>query len=87
MAMLPEPMSPLTENLTPSLAAAMMTESPQVVRLVQMRWNSPEGIFTTAWYSVSGMPSVSASISSSLSSKSETLSENGVRENGEGAGK
>ena len=39
-----------------------------------MRWNSADGIFTTALYSVSGMPRCSLSMSISLSSKSEILS-------------
>lgn len=41
---------------------------------LQMRWNSEEGMRTTHWYSVSGIPRCSASISINLSSKLEILS-------------
>ena len=68
------PMSPTVENLTPSLDTEMVTVSPMEERSRQMRWNSAEGIFTVAAYSVSGMPRCSESMSMSLSSKSEILS-------------
>ena len=46
MVMLPEPISPETENLTPSLVTEMVTVSPRMARSRQMRWNSAEGIWT-----------------------------------------
>ena len=51
--------------------------SPMLVRSLQMRMNSEEGILTTAEYSVSGMPRCSLSMSISFSSKSLILSWSG----------
>lgn len=48
--------------------------SPMVERSRQIRRNSELGIFTTALYSVSGIPRCSLSMSMSLSSKSLILS-------------
>ena len=49
----PVPRSPLAENLTPSLVHEMTTESPIWLRSRQILWNSDDGSFTTALYSVS----------------------------------
>jgi hypothetical protein len=43
---LPVPRSPLQENVIPSLAHVTMTVSPICERSLQIRPNSPDGIFT-----------------------------------------
>merc|ERR1712045_657012 len=45
---LPTPMSPAAENLTPSLVTSIRTDSPNWERSRTTLWNSPEGIFMTA---------------------------------------
>ena len=53
IVMLPDPISPVTENLTASFATAIVTVSPRIERSRQIFWNSPAGIFTVDLYSVS----------------------------------
>ena len=74
MVMFPEPISPVTENLTASFATAIVTVSPRIERSRQIFWNSPEGMVTSELYSVSGMPRCSLSITMSIISKSEIFS-------------
>merc|ERR1712109_414881 len=46
--MLPTPMSPAAENLTPSLVQEMTTDSPNWLKSLMTLWNSEEGILMTA---------------------------------------
>lgn len=66
-------LSPLTENLRPSLVTHIVTDSPKLLRFWQTRANSAEGIFIIALYSVSGIPTCSLSISISFMANSDIL--------------
>ena len=69
------PISPSVENVTPSFVIVILTLSPTFDKSRQMRANSLEDNFTTASYSVSGIPKCSVSMSISLRSNSPMRSE------------
>ncbi len=52
----------------------MVQVSPRTPRSRMMRWNSAEGILIEHWYSCSGMPRCSQSMSINFISKSEIRS-------------
>uniref|UniRef100_A0A7C9DUG3 Uncharacterized protein n=1 Tax=Opuntia streptacantha TaxID=393608 RepID=A0A7C9DUG3_OPUST len=68
------PISPLVENLTPSLLTEITTVSPILLRSLHILANSADGILIIAWYSASGIPRCSLSMSISFISKSAILS-------------
>merc|ERR1719220_1058454 len=67
---LPDPTSPATLNLIPSLLALICSVSPNSLRSLQIFWNSEEGNLTTTLYCCSGISMCSLSICISFKSKS-----------------
>mmetsp|Transcript_21591 Transcript_21591/g.69529 ORF Transcript_21591/g.69529 Transcript_21591/m.69529 type:complete len:231 (+) Transcript_21591:415-1107(+) len=72
--MVPFPMSPLTSKEMPSLVTAIEQESPRTAMSRTMRWNSDDDIFVVDWYSCSGMPRCSPSMSINFNANSDVRS-------------